>query len=192
MTILLIGAIIIAWYVVFFIFLAEGIIVVGTISQKTIGFKNNFEKSGYKIIHADDFRNKGYGYKRAGFIAFANFLLYFFLLKKVVLITSKPFFLKLSFLDSSLIIKNLQVGRSENIEWAKNLSISEALEYIPLYFNKDHEYKFKKKFYITHLESRKALNLISIFIKELEKYPDDRFLKKKKDLIFGHLGTIIS
>jgi hypothetical protein len=169
--------IIIFWYIVFFIFFAEAIIIVGTISNKTIKSKNDLKQKGYKIIHADDYRNKNFDHKKSGIIALKKFSFQLFLFKKVALFTSNPKFL----VFKDFIVEDLRVTRLENIKEIQNLSLAIALEHLPEYFCKE---AHKQK-------SEQASKRVNILLEELNRYSDNRFLPAKKEINFGYLGTLI-
>lgn len=171
-------------------FLGLNKIVVGTINSKTMSEKTKIENNGFEIMHADQLRNKGVNYEKAGKIIFRKFLFYgFFGILGRYLFTSNPKFLKLKFLKALTFIIDARVTYKENVYWAKNLSIEEILEFIPEYFEQG-------QIFIGHpyqIEALKAQKRLDVFLEELERYKKERpnvFLSEKK-FDFGYLGTII-
>ena len=176
------------------IFFGKAKIIIGTISAKTMISKKALEKMGYEVIHSDQFRDQGLDYKKAGFKALRKFLLKFFLFKKVAMFTSNPTFLTLkclNILTISVKVKDRRVTRLKNLLWASGLKILEILEFLPKYFNQDVIFEYKEILGVQD-RSKEADKRISVFIKELRGYPDNRFLKEKNRFDFGYLGTIIN
>ena len=130
----------------------------------------------YKIYHADQYRDSGIDYVKAGRVAMMDFLFTGFFEKKSALFTSNPIFLKLKFLQKIGFVKNLQVDEIEKIEWFKNLEPEEAVKIIPNYFVAE----FQQKYGDVKIEK---------MIEELDGYKKDRFLQKK--ILTGDMGGIL-
>lgn len=175
--------IIVLVYIFCFIFAGNAKIIIGTISKKTEDCKSDLKQLGYKIIHADDFRNQNIDYKKSGILVCKKFLKNLFLFKKVALFTSSPKLLKwkwLTFFTFGIFsIEDKRTTRSENIEWVLDLSPEDAVKIIPDYLVSKNEIGYGD------VKAEKM-------IKELNRYSDDRFLPKKKQFNFGYLGGIIT
>lgn len=164
-------------------FTTKNYIVIGTISNSTVEEQQRLSALGYKILHADQLRNLGINYEKASKKIFLKFILKSLAFKKVALFTSDPRFLEPEWKMLLNVFINVRtadsrVQRSKNLEWLKNLSPGEALEYLPAYFSKNIVCKYEK-----------AKMRVDILTEELERYSDDRFLP---EIIWeGSMGGIL-
>lgn len=175
----------------FYTLFLRSYLVVGTISSITVEEQKKLSAVGYKILHADNLRNTGIDYEKASKKIFIYFILKSILFKRVALFTSDPRFLKLRWRILLNVFINVRVvdsrvKRSKNLEWAKNLSVTEALTYLPKYFNQGKKFKAKS---LSERFAKEALQRISVFLEELKRYSDDRFLPEK--IWGGEMGGIL-
>jgi hypothetical protein len=169
------------FYLAIFIIFAKAYIVIGTISKETEDFKTKLKSLGYKIIHADNYRNHGFNLNRPVILSTKDFLKNFFLLKRVALFTSNPRLLKWKFIifivsGIGLFVEDKRVTRLENVNWVLGLSQKDAREIIPDYFVDENERKI-------------SILKIEKMVGELNRYSNERFLPEK--VWEGDMGGIL-